>query len=99
MSVRLSISPPLMPEIDLGDARVARGVGGLAFEDPLAVVEHDDAVADAHQHAHDVLDPDDGDAEPLADVAEHGGGALPLPRVAAAPAFISGRQPGLRGPG
>src|SRR5260221_3345713 len=95
MSVRLSFSLPLMPEIDLDDARVARGVGGLAFEDHLAVVEHDDAVDDAHQHAHDVLDPDDGDAEPLADVAEHGGGALHLRRVEAAQAFIGEQQLGL----
>ena len=35
---------------------------GAPVEDLLAVVEHDHAVDHAHQHAHDVLDPDDGDA-------------------------------------
>src|ERR1700719_502185 len=96
MLVRLSMSAPLVPEIDLGDARVARGVGALALEYLLAVVEHDDAVDDAHQHAHDVLDPDDRPTEPLADVAEHDGGALHLRRIEAAEAFIGEQQLGLR---
>ena len=63
-------SGPRLAEIDLGDPRIDRRLRGRALENLLAVIEHDDAVDDAHQHAHDVLDPDDGDAHPAADAVE-----------------------------
>ena len=50
----------------------------LALKNLLAVIEHDDAVDDAHQDAHDVLDPDDGDADTATDVTQELGGALHL---------------------
>src|SRR5262245_31862846 len=55
-------------------AWVARGLGGHAFEDFFAVVQDDHAVDDPHQHAHDVLDPDDRDTHLAADACEQVGG-------------------------
>ena len=49
-------------EIDLDHARIAGDVGREALGDLLAVIEHHDPVDHPHQHAHDVLDPDDRDA-------------------------------------
>src|SRR5215212_5874656 len=42
----------------------------------LAVVQYHHAIDDAHQHAHDVLDPNNGDAELVADLAQHVGGLV-----------------------
>ena len=49
---------------------------------------HDDALDDAHQHAHDVLDPNDRDAHAVADAREQVSGALHLGRVEPAQAFV-----------
>ena len=83
-------------EIDLDDARIAGNRARQAFRDLLAVIEHHDAVDDAHQHAHDVLDPDDGDAEFVADVAQHVGRLVHLGLVETAEALI-GKQKFWRG--
>ena len=56
------------------------------------MIEHHDAIDHAHQHAHDVLDPDDGDAELVADVAQHVGGLVHLGLVETAEAFIGEQQ-------
>src|ERR1700732_5132672 len=97
MSVSVNTaSPPLAPEIDFDHPRITRSGGRLAFEDQLAMVEDDDAIDDAHQHAHDVLDPDDGDAEPAADVVEQRCGAFRLRRVEPAQTLIGEPQPGVR---
>src|SRR5439155_1480161 len=80
-------------KIDLNHLRVACHVGGLSLRDQLAVVEHHAAVHHAHQHAHDVLDPDDGDAALLADRGEHVGGLVHLCVIdAAAPAISRPRK-------
>jgi hypothetical protein len=63
------------------------------------MVEHDHPVDDSHQHAHDVLDPDDGDAELAPDTVEHVGGALHLGMVEPAQALIRQQQPRPRGEG
>ena len=56
------------------------------------MIQHHHAVDHAHQHAHDVLDPDDGDAELVADLAQHVGGLLHLGVVEAAEAFVGEQQ-------
>ena len=55
------------------------------------MIEHHHAVDHPHQHAHDVLDPDDGDAEFVADLAQHIGGLIHLGLVEPAKAFV-GKQ-------
>ena len=50
-------------EIHLDHPRIGRDLVRQTFGDLLAVVEHHHAIHHPHQHAHDVLDPDDGDAE------------------------------------
>ena len=52
------------------------------------MIEHHHAVDHPHQHAHDVLDPDDGDAEFVADLAQHVGGLIHLGLVEPAEAFV-----------
>ena len=61
------------------------------------MVQHHDAVDHAHQHAHDVLDPDDGDAELVADLAQHVGRLVHLRLVEAAQALVGQQQLGLGG--
>src|SRR5262249_20623934 len=68
----IGLSPPA--EINFRHARIARGLAGQPVENLLAVVQHDDALDDPHQHAHDVLDPNDRDAHPVADAREQVGG-------------------------
>src|SRR4051812_11748594 len=75
-------------EVDLDHTRIARHLAWQAFRNLLAVVEHHDAIDHAHQHAHDVLDPDDGDAELVADLAQHVGGLVHLGIVQSAQAFV-----------
>ena len=41
----------------------ALDLGGQALGDLLAVVQHGDVVGDLHDHAHVVLDEQDGEAE------------------------------------
>src|SRR4029077_6456163 len=64
--------------------RLLRGAG----EDHFAVVEHDDAIDHAHQHAHDVLDPHDGDALLAPDALEHVGSLLHFGMVEPIEAFV-----------
>src|SRR5215472_10522627 len=82
------ITPTVSPAATSSDtpnsARNARGLAGQPVENLLAVVQHDDALDDPHQHAHDVLDPNDRDAHPAADAREQVGGAFHLRRVEAA---------------
>src|SRR5271163_2724753 len=92
-----SRSGPSLAEIDLGHARIDRGPGRLAVEDFLAVVEHDYAIDDAHQHAHDVFDPDDGHAHPGADGFEETRGVLHLGRIETAKTFVGKKEPWLGG--
>ena len=79
-------------EIDLDHARIAGDLRRQPFGNLLAVIEHHHAIDHAHQHAHDVLDPDDGDAELVADVAQHVGGLVHLGLVETAEAFIGKQQ-------
>ena len=58
------------------------------------MIEHHHAIDHAHQHAHDVLDPDDGDAELVADVAQHVGGLVHLGLVETAEALVGEQQLG-----
>jgi hypothetical protein len=41
-----------------------------AVKDLLAMIKHDNAIDDAHQHAHDMFDPDDGNAHAAAQAFE-----------------------------
>ncbi len=52
------------------------------------MIEHHHAVDHAHQDAHDVLDPDDGDAELVADLAQHVGRLIHLVLIEPAEAFV-----------
>jgi hypothetical protein len=61
------------------------------------MVKHDDAVNDPHQHAHDVLDPDNRDAHAAADGAEQVSGALHLGAIKPTQAFVGEQQPRLGG--
>src|SRR5262249_10945180 len=70
--------PGFAPQVDLDHARVHRDLARQALGDFLAVVEHHGAVHHAHEHPHDVLDPDDGDAHFPADAPQHVGGLLHL---------------------
>src|SRR5256712_3409200 len=87
----------LGPEIDLDDTRIARDLSRKALGDLLAMIEHHHAVYDAHQDPHDVLDPDDGDAQLLADPAQQVGGLIHLVLVQAAEALVGQQQLRRRG--
>src|SRR5690606_23616214 len=58
-----SILQPLPAEIGLDDSGVARDRVGLAVGQHGAVVEHGEALDEAHHRLHRVLDDHDGDAE------------------------------------
>ena len=90
-------SGPSLAEIDLGHARIDRRQRGRALEDLFAMVEHDDAVDDAHQHAHDVLDPDDGYAHAAADAFEQVAACSISVDVEPAKAFVGEQEPRLGG--
>ena len=70
------LSPPA--EINLCHARVARGLGGQSVENFFAMIEHNDALDDAHEHSHDVLDPNDRNTHAAADMGEEVGGTFHL---------------------
>ena len=69
---------------------------GVPLAMTLAVVEHADALADAHDQVHIVLDEQDGDLELVADLADvvHQLGAFPSGFMPAA-GSSSRRMPGL----
>src|SRR5262252_7590512 len=71
-------------EVRLDDARVRAHLVRRALGDLLAHVEHGDAIGDVHDHAHVVLDQDDGDAPFLVHVEDEAGHVLFLFVVAAA---------------
>src|SRR3954465_9016199 len=83
-------------QIDLDHLGIARHLGGLAARDHLAVVEHHAAIHHAHQHAHDVLDPDDGDAALAADGGEQLGRLLHLAVIETAERLVGEQQLRLR---
>src|SRR5262249_46206053 len=85
-----------LAQIHLDHPRILCDGRGRAFADLLAVVEHDHPIDDAHQHAHDVLYPDDGDAELGTDAVEHGGGLIHLGMVEAAEALVGEQDARLR---
>src|SRR6218665_2222804 len=58
-------------EVGFDDLRVGLYVGGPAFGNLLAKVQHQDLVANAHHHVHVVLDQDHGDAV-VANLADDG---------------------------
>src|SRR5262249_10969809 len=86
----IGLSP--LAEINFRHARIARGLAGQPVENLLAVVEHDDALDDAHQHAHDVLDPHDCDPHATADAREQVGGAFHLGGIEPAHGFVGQKQ-------
>src|SRR4029450_2310974 len=71
-------------EIRLDDARVRPHLVRRALGDLLAHVGEGDAIGDVHDHAHVVLDQDDGDAPFLVDVEDEAGHVLLLLVVTAA---------------
>src|SRR5215510_14153169 len=74
-SSTLGVHPrrPLAPaEIGFDDARVLLHLGGAPLRDLLSVVEHGDVVGDLHDHAHVVLDEEDGEAEIAYQLAQEG---------------------------
>src|SRR5207244_4417712 len=75
-------------EIDLHHPGIAGHRALQALRNLLAVIEHHHAIDHPHQDAHDVLDPDDGDAEFVADLAQHVGGLVHLVLVEPAEAFV-----------
>src|SRR5690349_2193232 len=91
-----SSSNSFAPEINLDHALVVLRILRGAAEDHLAMVEDHDAIDDAHQHAHDVLDPDDRDVLLAADTLEHVGRLLHLGMVEAVEALVREQKPRLR---
>src|SRR2546423_5009638 len=79
-------------EIDLDHLGIARHLGGPSLRDDLAVVEHHAAIDHAHQHAHDVLDPDDSDAALRPDRREHVGRLLHLGVIEAAQRLVGEQE-------
>src|SRR5512138_2647548 len=79
-------------EIDLGDLLVLLRLARGAFEDHRAVVEDHHAVHHGQQHAHDVLDPDDGNAALVADALQHVGGLTHLRRIEPTEGFVGEQQ-------
>src|SRR5207249_1542128 len=79
-------------EIDLDHPGIAGHRARQAFGNLLAVIEHYHAVDHPHQHAHDVLDPDDGDAEFITDLAQHVGGLIHFVLVEPAEAFVGEQE-------
>src|SRR5437763_15708794 len=75
-------------EVDLGHAGIDGSLRGQAVEDLLTMIEHDHAVDDAHQDAHDVLDPDNCNAHARADTFEKARGTFHFSRVETAETFI-----------
>ena len=59
-----------LAQVGLDDALVALDLGRRALGDALAVVEHRDALGDAHDDAHLVLDEQDGHAALVAQAAD-----------------------------
>src|SRR5262249_12209361 len=57
-------------EVRLDDGGIGAHLVGRAFGDLLPHVEHGDPVGDVHDHAHVVLDQDDGRAPLLVDLAD-----------------------------
>src|ERR1700738_1658124 len=92
---RDSISAPVRAEIDFRDLRVAGRMRRQAFEYFFAVVEHDDAVHNAHEHAHDMLHPDDGHAETTANVEQQIRRSFHFDGVESAQAFIEQQYAGM----
>src|SRR6267154_5819132 len=79
-------------EIDLDDPGIVRHLARQAIGNLLAVVQHHHAIDHAHQYAHDVLDPDDGDAKLVANLAQHVGGLVHLGVIEPAQAFVRQQQ-------
>src|SRR5437867_2124728 len=92
-----SFQRDLLAEVRLDDARIVGDLARPPLGDLLAVVQHDDAIHHAHERGHDVLDPDDRDAELAADAAQHVGGARHLRWIEAAEALVGQEQPRRRG--
>src|SRR5262249_39092106 len=59
-----------VPEVRLDDGGIGAHLVGRAFGDLLPHVEHGDTVGDVHDHAHVVLDEDDGRAPLLVHVED-----------------------------
>ena len=90
-----------LAQIGLDDALVGLDLGGRALGDPLAVVEHGDALADAHDDAHLVLDEQDGDAQVVAEPSDETGHLVGLGRVHAGGRLVEQQEAwaGAQGPG
>ena len=83
-------------EVGLDDRRVLLHVVGHAVGDALAVVEHGDPVAQAHDQLDVVLDQQDGDAR-VADAADAVHEVLALGRVHAGGGLVEQQQARLGG--
>ena len=86
-------------QVRLDDAGVGAHLFGRALGDALAVVEHGDAVADAHDHAHVVLDEQDGQAQLGAQLGDEPLHLLGLVGVHARRRLIQQQQHRLAGQG
>ena len=80
-------------------ADVGAHLGRRTLRDLLAVVEHGDPVADAHDHLHVVLDQQDGQAQTLAKLADEVGQLARLLRVHAGGRLVEQEELGLGGQG
>src|SRR5919201_2481669 len=84
-------------EVNLDHLRVACDLAGLAARDDFTVIEHYAAIDHAHEHAHDVLYPHDGDAAAAADHGEHFGRLFHLGGIEPAERFVGEQEIRLRG--
>ncbi len=60
--------------------RIARDLGRQPFGEFLAVIEHHDAIGQAHDRLHQMLDDQDGYAA-IANAADHGDDVFDLGRI------------------
>ena len=79
------------------DCRIAPHLGGRAFGDLAAEVQHMNLVGDIHDDPHVVLDHQHGDAEFVADIEDEAGDVLGLLLVHAGHHFVEQQQLRLAG--
>src|SRR5438128_9033541 len=82
-----------LAQVCLDHTGVVEDLGGWPLHEGLTEVEHEDAVAHAHDDLHDVLDQDDGDAA-VPDASDHRQGLLHLDLVEPGHHLVKQQQAG-----
>ena len=93
-ATRAAARPRRLAEIGADHGRIAADLGRRAVGDLAAIVEHDDVVGDAHDHAHVVLDQQHADAVAVADRDQQLGELGRFARVEAGRRLVEAEQRG-----